>query len=140
MGVKETAMWFKKKEIISFDEVYLKISGMRFSHEYEILADGEEAELLFYENGYWNEERIPEMRLRCSREEILKLLNDCDVLRWDGFFGKHPRNVLDGEMFLFTAVVDEGKKIRAEGSENFPKHFSEFRKGLREILERESDA
>ncbi|MBQ6478573.1 MAG: hypothetical protein IJI44_04300 [Erysipelotrichaceae bacterium] len=132
-------MLFKKKKIDTFERIDLRISGMRYMQEYEIVAAEEGTELLFYENGYQDENRVPQSRIRCDREEILNLLNSCDILCWDGFFGKHPRYVSDGEMFLFTAIVDEGKKIRAEGSENFPKHFSEFRKGLREILEREDE-
>ncbi len=130
-------MLFKKKKIDSFERIELRISGMRSVSECEILADEKDAKLLYYQGGYIDQERIPQKEVHCGKDEILQLLNDCDVLRWDGFFGKHPRNVSDGEMFLFTAVVDQGKKIRAEGSENFPKHFFAFRKGLREILERE---
>ena len=130
-------MFFQKKEIKSFETVYLKISGMRYMQEYEIVNTEEGPEMLFYENGYQEEDRVPQFRIRCDREEILRLLNACNVLRWDGFFGKHPRNVSDGEMFLFTAVVNDGEKIRAEGSENFPKHYSELRNGLREIIDRE---
>ncbi|MBO4919181.1 MAG: hypothetical protein J5365_03395 [Erysipelotrichaceae bacterium] len=130
-------MLFKKKEITSFETVYLRISAMRYMHEYEIIADGEKAKLLFYENAWADEERIPLKQILCSKDEILQLLNDCAVFRWDGFFGKHPRNVSDGEVFLFQTLVNEGEKIRAEGSENFPKHYSELKNGLRKLLDRE---
>ena len=110
---------------------------MRYMHEYEIIIDGEEAKLLFYENAWADEERIPLKQILCSKDEILQLLNDYTVFRWDGFFGKHPRNVSDGEMFLFQALVNEGEKIRAEGSENFPKHYSELKNSLRKLLDRE---
>ena len=105
--------------------------------EFEIVSKDGACEMLFYENGYSNEERFPQERIRCSEEEILQLLNNCNIYRWNGFFGKHPRNVRDGEMFLFTAVVNDGEKIRAEGSENFPKHYSELKNGLWELLNRE---
>ena len=137
MREKEKKMLFKKKEITSFETLYFKISAMRYMHEYEIIADDKEARLLFYENAWRDEERAPLKQVLCDKHEILHLLNDCDVIRWNGFFGKHPRNVSDGEMFLFTALVNDGEKIRAEGSENFPKHYSEFRNGLRELLDRE---
>ena len=130
-------MFFQKKNITSFETIYLRISGMRYMQEFEVVNKDGSCEMLFYENGYSNEERFPQERIRCSEEEILQLLNTCKIFRWNGFFGKHPRNVRDGEMFLFTAVVNDGEKIRAEGSENFPKHYSELKNGLWELLNRE---
>jgi len=53
---------------------------------------------------------------------------------WNGFEGKHPFGVKDGEMLSFRAVVNDGKIIKANGSENFPKNFNEFRKEINRIL------
>ena len=37
-------------------------------------------------------------------------------------------------MFSLNAVVNGGKIIRAEGSQNFPKHYRNFTDGLYEML------
>ena len=79
------------------------------------------------------DKRIVELKNTCEKERILKLMNDCDLLSWDGFVGQHPKDVLDGIMFTMNAIIN-GKKIHATGSENFPKHYREFTDGLFQIL------
>ena len=81
-----------------------------------------------------DEKRVPERQAACSAEKVMKLLNDCELMAWDGFHGKHPSGVKDGIMFSLQATVNNGRKIKAEGSENFPKHFREFRDGLHAML------
>ena len=123
--------------ITSYECICWSISGMRVSREYEIVKKGDEAEVTEYElrcvtGG--GRERHMERRTRCSESQMLELLNSFPIMKWNGFNGKHPRGVLDGEMFLFKATVNEGKLIRAEGSENFPKGFQEFRRAIYLLL------
>ena len=123
--------------IDSFETVTLHLSGMRFTTEYEIVMNGKDAEVTEYEIRYEKEKgdvRVPQRKAVCSAGTALKLLNDCELLAWDGFFGAHPKDVKDGIMFLLKATVNGGKNIRAEGSENFPEHFREFWHGLDAIL------
>lgn len=128
---------FSKKELNSFETVFWRISGMRGSTEYEIVNKGEESEFTEYmmrcakEGGM---ERVPERSVTCKTERILEILNSCEVASWDGFHGKHPKGVRDGIMFRFELVVSGDEKICAEGSENFPKHFREYRDAMRELL------
>ena len=75
-----------------------------------------------------------EKQVSVSNAMVLKLLNECKLLSWDGFCGKHPRGVMDGMMFSLNAVVNGDKKIRADGSQNFPKHYWDFTDGLYEML------
>ncbi len=109
---------------------------MRFTTEYEIVMKDKEAEVVEYAIRYEKKEdrRLPQRQAVCSADSILKLLNDCELVSWDGFHGKHPKNVKDGIMFSLRATVNGDRKIRAEGSENFPNHFRELRDGLRAIL------
>ena len=109
---------------------------MRFTTEYEIVMKDNDAEVVEYAIRYEKNEdkRIPQRQTLCSADRILKLLNDCELVSWDGFHGKHPKNVKDGIMFSLNATVNGDRKIRAEGSENFPKHFRELRDGLHAIL------
>ena len=128
---------FSKKELNSFETVFWRISGMRGSTEYEIVNKGEESEFTEYmmrcaKGG--GMERVPERSVACKTERILEILNSCEVASWDGFHGKHPKGVRDGIMFRFELVVSSDEKITAEGSENFPKHFREFRDAMRELL------
>ncbi|MBP5737432.1 MAG: hypothetical protein J6W55_08310 [Acidaminococcaceae bacterium] len=124
------------EKITSFEIVTLRLSGMRFTTEYEIVMKDKDAGVVEYEIRYEKDgdKRIPQRQTVCSADSILKLLNDCELVSWDGFHGKHPKNVKDGIMFSLRATVNGDKKIRAEGSENFPNHFRELRDGLHAIL------
>ncbi len=127
---------FKKPAVDSFGKILLKISGMRGSIEYEITDREGQTEISLYEFRYGNgaEERILEKQAFCKTDEFIAFLNECNIMRWDGFEGKHPRGVLDGRMFRFSAEVNGGTTIRANGSENFPRHFRDFENKLYEIL------
>ncbi len=124
------------KKIESFTRLLLRTSGMRFTEEQEILMVGEEAQVSLYGIRYSKDgdERVLEERVLCSPERVLELLDRCGVLKWDGFWGAHPKGVRDGIMFSLKAEVNGGQVISAEGSENFPRHYREFTDGLREIL------
>ena len=127
-----------KRKVESFDSVNLSLSGMRYSIEYEILCEDDEAAITLYGIRYvtgGGRERVPERTAHCPAAKIVSVLNDCDIMKWNGFHGKHPRNVRDGEMFTFAAVVNEGEKIRADGSENFPKNYHKLNSMFRELLE-----
>ena len=127
----------KKIPITSYDTIFWRISGMRVTQEYEIVKRGVQAEVSEYEmycvtGGGW--ERQLQRSVLCSEERMLELLNAFPVMKWDGFHGKHPRGVLDGEMFSFQATVNDGISIHAEGSANFPKGFHEFRRAIHLLL------
>ena len=134
-GGKEGHAVFAKKKPTSFGTLTLSISGMRASVEYEMINKGSEAEVSYYIRYLAEEgtERRLEKRAYCSVEAALELLGDCGVPSWNGFHGKHPRGVLDGEMFRLEAVID-GERVCADGSQNFPKGFRELREGLYRIL------
>lgn len=128
-------MFNKKKKAASFETLTLSISGMRAQVEYEIKNLGAEAEVSEYMYYCASEgfERRLEKRATCPAETALAALNDCGVPSWNGFSGKHPRGVLDGEMFRLEAVMD-GERIRADGSQNFPEGFRELRGWLYKTL------
>lgn len=121
-----------EKKIVSFEIVTLKETGMRGSSEYEITREGDAAKVSFYVYRYGSgkEERVLCESRIAGVDEILTLLNGCGVLSWDGFDGPHPKHVLDGTMFRFSAVLNGGVKISACGSENFPKNYRVFTDGL----------
>ena len=126
-------------KITSFEIVTLHTSGMRFVKEQEIVmkengAEVSEYGLRFKDGG---RERVLQKRVICSEQEILKLLNDCKLISWDGFYGKHPKGVKDGTMFTFNATLNGNKKISANGSQNFPRHYRDFTDGLYKILNEE---
>ena len=126
----------KIDKITGFTVVTLKTTDMRTTREYEITNDGQAATVSLYQeicvpNG---RQRQLQQRTTCRIENALQLLNDCAIHKWNGFHGKHPRNVHDGTMFTLEAIVNGGISIYADGSENFPKHFFDFRNGLTNLL------
>ena len=131
-------MFGKKKPVAkaeSFGKLTLSISGMRVTEEYEIINKDDCAEFSHYVHYCASEgmERRLEKRAERPVEEALELLNACGVSGWDGFCGKHPRGVLDGEMFTLEAVINGGR-VYASGSQNFPRGVREFRGALYGIL------
>lgn len=129
----------KGGKIGSFEIVTLHTSGMRFMTEYEIVRKDGKAEVSRYGIRFveGEDKRVLEARAICDEETVLKLLNGCQLLSWDGFHGNHPRGVLDGTMFTLKATVNGENRIYATGSENFPRHYREFTDGLYEILNRD---
>ena len=125
----------KKETIESFEFINMRVSGMRFTNEYEVLMKDDTVEVVLYNIRYRDQkdERIVELKNTCDKEKMLKLLNDCELLSWDGFVGNHPKGVHDGIMFNMNGLIND-KKISASGSENFPKHYREFTDGLMNIL------
>ena len=124
-------------KITSFEEVTLHESGMRFTVDYEIVMKDGEAEVSEYVMNYsgGKPERVLQRRAVCGADAVLAVLNSCKLLSWDGFHGKHPRGVLDGTMFSLKATVNGDSSIIADGSQNFPKHYREFRDWLYMILD-----
>jgi len=132
---------FGKACVESYDSIFWRISGMRGSREYEIVNKGDTAEISEYEMrcaSGGGMERILARQVTCPNSRLLELLNSVEMMKWDGFNGKHPRGVRDGEMFSFRASVNGGTNIRAEGSENFPKGFRDFRRAVGTMLSENS--
>ncbi len=128
---------FEKKEVKSFELISWRISGMRSMYEYEIESSGGAAHISEYEmrcKSGGGMERVLRREAACPIDRMIGFLNSCGIMRWDGFQGKHPRGVKDGEAFSFEARVNEGGVIRADGSANFPKNFTAFRRGIEEFL------
>ena len=126
----------KNVEITNYERIVLSETAMRGKSEYEVVNKGDKAEITFYQYRYSGNEEIktPEKSAECDNEEVLGILNECKIAKWDGFHGKHPKNVKDGIMFSFNAFVNDGWKIHADGSENFPKNYAALTNWLREKL------
>ena len=130
-------MIFTQTKIVSVQELSLSLSTMRSETEYELTGVEEGIQLTLYTFRYTDGEkqRIKEKTVSCDQETVLALLNDCRILSWNGFHGKHPLGVTDGTAFRFNALVNDGLSVRADGSQNFPKHFQELRQGLWSLLQ-----
>ncbi len=125
-----------EKTITSVDAMTLTLCGMRGSHVYRIEGQGVQHELRRYRKVYSGKENGLELEksVPCSLQTMIDLMNTCGILRWDGFYGKHPKNVRDGIMFRFEATVNGGETVKAEGSANFPKGYRDFVRALDEML------
>ena len=89
----------------------------------------------------WSDEDTPKDEFLQQRaeggeelyEQLLDLVNECDVKSWDGFSGYDP-DVLDGSSATINAVID-GEEISAHGNNSFPEGYSDFVRALRKILD-----
>ncbi len=125
-----------KKSVVTFEKMTLTQRGMRGGTVYGIENKDGQVELKRYREVYSGEETAlePEASAVCDAEAFVGLMNDCNVMRWNGFHGKHPKNVSDGIMFSFKAAVNGGESISADGSANFPKGYKEFVNALDGML------
>lgn len=125
-----------KNRIASVENMTLSLHGMRGSHVYKWEPEGGSRELRRYREVYSDGEDGLELEKSepCSPRKMIDLMNTCGILRWDGFYGEHPKNVRDGIMFRFEATVNGGQTVKAEGSENFPKGYRDFVRALDAML------
>ena len=126
-----------KKTITSIETMTLTLQGMRLCSVYEIANKDGKTELRRFKKLYSNRVDMLDLEASvvCNITDLIKLMNTCRIIRWDGFHGKHPKNVKDGIMFDFTATVNDGQEIHAHGSENFPKGYHDFVRELNKMLE-----
>lgn len=122
--------------VTSVESMTLTLRGMRGGFVYEIVNEANKTELWYYLERYSGEETLLELEQSTvfDTQVMIELMNTCGIIHWDGFHGKHPKNVLDGIMFNFMATVNGGLTICADGSANFPKGYHEFVRALDEML------
>ena len=125
-----------RKTVTSIETMTLTLQGMRFCSVYEIKNEDGKTELRRFRKVYSKGEDTLELEKTavCDTKDFIELMNNCSVIRWDGFHGKHPKNVMDGIMFDFTAIVNDGQTIHADGSANYPKGYNEFVRELNKML------
>ena len=128
-------MFFEREKVDSFECFSLKISAMRSAFLYEAVCEGQEVSITV-SNPYVSEDEEGYSIAKFKQEtgSFIDLLNECNLMDWDSFQGKHPYGVKDGVMFSMSAVVNEGRRIRASGSENFPKGYHELEKALYQMM------
>ena len=127
----------KALEIVtSVETMTLTLRGMRGSYVYKFEGEADTPELRRYREIYRDgeDELVLEASAPCGVATMIELMNACNILRWDGFHGKHPKNVKDGIMFRFEATVNGGQTVKADGSENFPKGYRDFVRALDAML------
>lgn len=66
-------------------------------------------------------------------EEIIDILNNYEVWRWNGFH-EHDPDVYDGHSFHFTLTVQDGKTINAGGYMAYPENYGEVTDELLRIF------
>ncbi len=120
----------------------LTLRGMRCSYVYKLEGEGDAAELRRYRETCCGgeDELVLESSASFGAQTMIELMNTCGIIRWDGFHGKHPKNVSDGIMFRFEATVNGGQKVFADGSANFPKGYREFVRTLDATLAESKDS
>ncbi len=130
--------WASKKTVTSVEAMKLTTDSFHEgSTVYEIAVEEGKVELKYYRDEYYDDKGfVLELNTIavCDIDDFIELMNNCRVMRWDGFHGSHPIDVLDGASFGFTATVNGGQEINASGSANYPKGYGEFITGLHTIL------
>lgn len=123
--------------LTSFKKITLRVIGMRYNIEYEILNKPPKSILSLYQIAYrdGSNKRVIEKSAVTDTEIMLEIFNLCKIINWNGFQGNHPKDVKDGVMFTFRAEVNEGQIVYAEGSENFPQGYYDLVSALNLILE-----
>ena len=125
-----------KETITSFENITLRLTGISVCIEYEITMKGEEARVAKYGimfNGR-QERKTTVLETFYSKERMIKLLNDCDLLSWDGFSGYPPKRKEDKVVVYELKAIINGRTISASSSEIRPEHYQEFNDGLNEII------
>ena len=125
-----------QKAVTSVETMTLTLRGMRGGYVYKFDGEGDATELRRYRETYsgGEDELVLESSVSCGVQTMIELMNTCAILRWDGFHGKHPKNVSDGIMFRFEAMVNGGQEIFADGSANYPKGYHDFVRNLDAML------
>lgn len=131
-------MSLNNKQVESFESITIRESGMRVTEEYVIINKGDICEISRYQlipiSGTYDDEHILLQSAEYKTEDMIALMNDCSFASWDGFEGKHPKNVSDGVMFTLSAVINDGQEVSAHGSQNFPKDYKAFMDKIKDIL------
>ena len=130
----QTAINESAVECFLIEEMTLTLIGMRGEWVYQFDGDTEELRRfrVVYSDG--EDELMPEASIFCSKQTMLDLFSACEIHRWNGFHGAHPRHVQDGIMFRFEAKVNGGQTICADGSANYPRGYHDFVRTMDEML------
>ncbi|MCQ2432382.1 MAG: hypothetical protein MJ175_07250, partial [Clostridia bacterium] len=119
----------------AFSEYYPEITSFRYSYSnpfggcgyfYKVRRD-EDDRITF--TCYMDEYRdFGEMTCEISDtvcEDLRKILEECDLIKWDGFHESDP-DVLDGDGFSLDVYFADECSIRASGSNAFPSGYPDF--------------
>lgn len=125
----------KSKKVTDFDEIYFTTSpGRGKTTRYIITNEGEETKISISvttsakdEGGNRSEEGY------CSTEDMIELLNECNVLSWNGYDKKGDKDM----DFRFEGNIN-GEEIEAKGKMAYPKNFEDFVDGVEDLCQ-ESD-
>lgn len=66
--------------------------------------------------------------------EIQSLFAEAGITSWDGFAGKCPPGVLDGDSFSFSCTMSDGSTIQARGNNNYPKNYGKVSSAIFDLL------
>ncbi len=130
------------KQITSFDTITISITGtMASTEEYELVRTADGVDFSYYSGGWNFNEDMDREECLINRvagneenyQQMLALLNECEVMEWNGFNESNP-NVLDGESFSFSATVNDGTTISAGGSNAYPKNYATLLHAIEAIV------
>lgn len=119
------------KKIKSF---YYNVSGYSPGFYYDIHPVGDKIVMVSQDRE--NVEKEISVRIdNDTMEELSELCGKLDVISWDKYEESNP-DILDGSGFTLRITYEDGSEVNARGDNSFPKHYQEFEKSVRKILER----
>ena len=125
----------KSKKVTDFETISFTTSlGRGKTTRYIITNEGEETKISISvttsaKNG--SGDRSEEGY--CSTEDMIELLNECNVLSWNGYDKKGDKDM----DFRFEGNIN-GEEIEAKGKMAYPKNFEDFVDGVEDLCQ-ESD-
>lgn len=126
----------KIKIIETVESMTITQQGMRGTYVYEIEVEKDRTVLNLFSEVFRDGADVRKLKKSAvvDTATFVALMNSCKAYKWNGFHGEHPKNVLDGIMFQFTASVNGGKSIRADGSANFPDGYKDLVRAIDQML------
>ena len=136
----------KKQKVMKISEikgVYYEYGAAR-GWSYSIEIKKEESKFFLNaifndpENSYkttnliWESEEYAQT-IKMFFDRIIEVIDNNEVLSWDGFNGHDPR-ALDGWSFHLRINFENGSQLRAEGENSFPENYSEVRKEFYNLI------
>jgi len=119
--------------IIAFEYSYIGSIGAD-SHDYSVKMSGEDC-VFSFEGMQYRKYSDLEMKVDPSVFNRLgEIYEKYEVACWDGF-NASDSDVLDGDGFSLRINFADGARLRAHGSNAFPKNYREFVNDMRKILD-----
>ncbi|MBR4182114.1 MAG: hypothetical protein IKR86_03325 [Candidatus Methanomethylophilaceae archaeon] len=124
----------RKIPVESFSTVKVEVSGMCIGFTMEAVRTETGVQVSKYSMSWTPEKRLLLGRAECGADEFIALLNECDLIGWNGFVGERPPGLLDGDSFVLEATVNGDLRVSAHGSGILPTDIGKLDYEMKRII------